>query len=307
MEFPYEIIAYIASFTEDAINLKLLNKGICDEIIKEENTYGWKQKYINKMSELTAIPPIKDSINWKLEYHRILKGKYFSVFNKLLFSKNKCIVGGRKGPQRAIFIPKELGNIICLEILKLVGYGINYLPKELSKLINLVELNFEFNNIVDIPKELYSLSNLRYLNFEDNRIEKILPEIENMVELCKLKLNGNLIKILPKELGNLKKLEHLNISYNNIKNLPLELSNLKNLVKLYINNNEIEYLSIEICSIESLKRMCICNNKIIDLSNLSLKIENNKDFLLKWDEYRQSRRIYDEGPHHFQASHLKWI
>jgi len=89
--------------------------------------------------------------------------------------RNKSIELDLRG-LRLLTIPKEVFELINLEVLSLGGNQLTELPIEICKLTKLKKLYIEGNNIKKIPKEIVQLVNLEHLSAENNPINT--PPIE---------------------------------------------------------------------------------------------------------------------------------
>lgn len=192
---PVEIIVYIASYI-GGYELKLMNREIYEEIMKEERSKEWKQKYNKSLEVITKLPAIVDSMNWKYEYCRINRLNYFDNFSINFVAHNYTCANS--GGNKINEIPKELCNLENLEGLYLYNNMIRVIPKEIGKLVQLRWLNLEYNSIEDIPKEIGKLVNLSGLFLKMNQIIKIddglINDLDNMVKLVIINLELNKIR-----------------------------------------------------------------------------------------------------------------
>jgi len=79
-------------------------------------------------------------------------------------------------------LPKSIGNLRKLRVLKLNSNELKYLPEEIGGLENLEELNAISNQIEELPKSIGNLRNLRELYVRDNPLnefsKKLLEELK---------------------------------------------------------------------------------------------------------------------------------
>ncbi|PZO26996.1 MAG: hypothetical protein DCF13_12580 [Flavobacteriaceae bacterium] len=175
-------------------------------------------------------------------------------------------------------IPKEIGNLKNLEELYIQSNanilnvmiadsifkleGINYLPKEIGRLKALKKLTLANNNLQKIPSEIGLLSNLTCLKIGMNNLKTIPLEIFNLINLEILSLSNNPLNELSENIGNLKNLKVLELYDCKLKTLPKSIENLKKLERLNVEKNDIsEEELIEIK--KKLPNTQIYNGKII--------------------------------------------
>ena len=80
-------------------------------------------------------------------------------------------------------IPSEIGNLLSLRRLNLIGHEITRIPPEIGNLKQLLELDMGDNPLVFIPNEMVNLHNLEYFDFSGHRLDEIpsfLCEMENL-------------------------------------------------------------------------------------------------------------------------------
>jgi internalin A len=157
-------------------------------------------------------------------------------------------------------IPKEIGQLTCLNWLILSKNQLVSLPEEIGLLTNLNTLNISDNKLTSLPPEIFQLTNLRWLYLSHNKL-KILPaEFINLNCLTRLSLDHNEITVLPKEIFKLKNLIWLDFSHNRIIDLPPEIGQLDCLNTLDISNNQLIFLPPEIGQLYGLREFNINNN-----------------------------------------------
>jgi Leucine-rich repeat (LRR) protein len=199
-------------------------------------------------------------------------------------------------------IPKELGNLINLQILDLTNNNLEEIPEELSNLKNLNTIYLTKNKFREFPKALINLPNLETLILYDNEIRNFpktqlhklktlflsnnqienIEEIKNLKNLKYLSLRHNNIKKIPKEIENLTNLLDLNLSQNQLEEIPKEIGNLYKLLDLNISENRLEKIPDEIGNLPSLEFLNLSYNNIKKIPKsfgnlLSLKYLNLQD------------------------------
>ncbi len=114
-------------------------------------------------------------------------------------------------------LPKSIGDLKSLEVLKLTG-----------------------NAIINLPESIGNLKSLRYLSIKHNNLSSLPVSIGDLKSLKSLSIVGNgHLTTIPESIGNLKSLTYLELYNNNLKNLPDSIINLTSLKTLDIMKNPI--------------------------------------------------------------------
>jgi internalin A len=192
-------------------------------------------------------------------------------------------------------LPKEIGNLIHLEELRISGNRLKSLDENIVKLKGLSKLWLSGNRLSLLPSSICTLTSLELLGLGDNQLSCIPDEIHNLKGLQKLWLSGNkLEKIpsticklshlrkldvnnnrlieLPVNIGNLINLTFIDVCSNSIENIPSSIERLTKLETLLVNNNNLTVIDEHICNISSLKTLNLSYNNITfipeNISNL---------------------------------------
>jgi hypothetical protein len=177
------------------------------------------------------------------------------------------------------YLPKEIGNLLNLEELKLIRSSLTKLPESIGKLINLKSLIITNTPIEEIlPKSIGSLVNLEELHIRNNFSLTKLPEsIGNLVSLKTLNLFNSKITLLPESIGNLVSLKTLNLYNSKITLLPESIGKLINLKALIIGITEITSLPESIGTLVNLEELSLSfNNSLTKLPESIGKLINLK-------------------------------
>ena len=112
-------------------------------------------------------------------------------------------------------IPKFVGNMGCLQELKLDGTGIKELPSSIEGLIGLTSLSLAYcDDLVCLPSTICSLKSLESLNLSGcSNFDNLPKNLGNVKGLKRLDLRGTTIKELPLSIERLTSLTSLNIRY----------------------------------------------------------------------------------------------
>ncbi|OJJ22408.1 hypothetical protein BKI52_06925 [marine bacterium AO1-C] len=161
-------------------------------------------------------------------------------------------------------IPREIGQLINLEILKLNNGKPRKLPDTFGKLQKLHTLELNDNDFPVLPEALRPLANnlkklslyrnerkmevpdwigeftaLEDLTFRDVELYPLPDSFTQLSSLKKFYLERSYLTELPENMGALANLEELNVSSNELKSLPESLVQASQLKKLIINSNPV--------------------------------------------------------------------
>ncbi|KAK9987250.1 hypothetical protein SO802_032201 [Lithocarpus litseifolius] len=116
-------------------------------------------------------------------------------------------------------VPEFVGNMGCLQELKLDGTSIKELPSSVEGLIGLTSLSLAYcDDLVCLPSAICSLKSLESLDLSwCLKIDKLSKNLGNVKGLKELKLSGTTIKELPSSIEHLTSLTLL--TFNKCKNL----------------------------------------------------------------------------------------
>ncbi|KAM0048393.1 putative TIR domain, P-loop containing nucleoside triphosphate hydrolase [Helianthus debilis subsp. tardiflorus] len=129
-------------------------------------------------------------------------------------------------------LPKDLGQLECLEYLNLSGTKVKHLPGSICMLKHLKILLLKFcSHLEKLPEDIGQLESLEMLYLQHCRNLREIPNsICKLKYLKKLKLIGcRRFEKLPGELGNLKCLQLLSVWGTGITHLPQSIYSLKGL------------------------------------------------------------------------------
>ncbi|XP_023740042.3 disease resistance protein RPV1 [Lactuca sativa] len=153
-------------------------------------------------------------------------------------------------------LPKDLGQLECLEELNLLSTMIKHLPDSISKLKHLRFLRlYDSPFLEQLPEDLGLLECLEELNLSYTKIKHLPDSICMLKHLKSLNLLGcRWLEKLPEDLGRLECLERIDLSYTKIKNLPNSICMLKHLKSLRLFRcGSLEKLPEDLSRLECLK------------------------------------------------------
>ena len=137
-------------------------------------------------------------------------------------------------------VPSVLSALPSLQKLEFTGNLLQEIPDEISTLKSLEELDISGNKVTTIGDNLTTLINLQILKAENNSIEDISENIGVMTELQRIDLSNNRLASLPKSIASLEKLAYLDVNANSLTEIPYELGFLPNLNHLETRYNNLK-------------------------------------------------------------------
>ena len=244
---PNELIVSISEYMETNL-LKYMNCEMHNVTNIVQESKEWQNKYVKCLEEKSRVPQIEGKYNWKKEFQRVNKYKYWHALTDSI--KRICL--GK-------IIDKKITD---LPVLNLSHYEMKNMPKEIGQLIKLEGLYTDNNKIRVFPNEICKLINLKCLDLGSNKIEHLPNEICNLIHLQFLYLCGNKITDLPKHFDKLKELQSLSLSNNKLIEFPHQVTNLPNLANLHLHNNKIKTIPVDIIRLKFLHTLEISFNKL---------------------------------------------
>ncbi|XP_050273661.1 disease resistance protein Roq1-like isoform X3 [Quercus robur] len=118
------------------------------------------------------------------------------------------------GCSRLNKLPTNLGNLVCLENLGVIGIAISELPSSVEHLTHLTSLNLSgCKDLLSLPDTICSMTYLKELNLSGcSRLNKLPTNLGNLVCLENLGVIGIAISELPSSVEHLTHLTSLNLS-----------------------------------------------------------------------------------------------
>ena len=193
-------------------------------------------------------------------------------------------------------VPEELLKLgvrnMNITSLDLSHENLTNLPKEIGNLTNLNMLRLDNNNLKTLPPQFGKLENLRTLYLNNNNLTKLPPQIGNLTKLLTLYLDNNNLTKLPPQIGNFTKLLTLSLGYNNLESLPPQIGNLEKLDFLFLNNNKLKSLPSSIGNLENLQILRLDNNnlKLLPRSLIRSGLKITKNNSTKFEDIPIVRR-----------------
>lgn len=131
------------------------------------------------------------------------------------YEKTRNIIDKKIG-----FYVDKNGHIIqlCMNNCNLMNETI---PKEVWELVHLQVLCLSTNMISNFPEGVLKLNNLERLDLNGNQIRVITGKIKELKFLERLDLAGNQLETLPKDIGKLYNLKRLRLNTNRLRVLPV--------------------------------------------------------------------------------------
>ncbi|MQL80067.1 hypothetical protein Taro_012525 [Colocasia esculenta] len=180
-------------------------------------------------------------------------------------------------------VPRSIGRLNRLKILKFFGNEIDVLPPEAGDLVELERLQVKvaWPGLSSIPLgKLQSLKELELCNVPTRASAfSVLTDIARLSCLRKLSVCYLSIRYVPPEIGRLKNLEELDLSFNKLKSLPNNLSELSALRALSVASNKLVNLPSGLSSLPRLENLDLSNNRLTSLASLELSSMRTLQYL----------------------------
>lgn len=152
-----------------------------------------------------------------------------------------------------------------------VEQGITKLPKNIGKLTNLQVLKVTRNKLKTLPKSLGKLKHLKELDLSNNELNSLPNSVGKLNSLEVFKLAGNQLSELPQGFGKLTNLKQLYLARNRMRAFSADVSGLKNLQVLDLGINHLTTLPINLEKM-SVGELNLAGNQDLDLNNVSDKL-----------------------------------
>ena len=222
-----------------SINHRLLNKQTNKYVNIRAHQKTIKSKYNNHLNK-EKVSHIKltylITYNWLVELALVNKFDGWENFVGVNTDQKYFSASGRDMDE----LPKEIGQLINLEVLGLHHNNLEYLPKEIGKLTKMQKLLLYNNKIRYLPKQICKLTNLQYLDVDGNQLKYLPKGLEKFIDLRFLMFCFNKFRKFPKQICKVTNIQYLDMCGNKIKHLPYQLTNLINLKLLDITDNPIK-------------------------------------------------------------------
>ena len=220
---PEQDLRYLSTLDDNSLLTFCLNskeKSYENSLCEDENL--WKDRIYKKYGEIKKNP----KRTWRNLFIKISFYDQYPTEEAI----EKISEAGDKNLDLMSFFMKYKGNEI--ERLYLSNKNLTQIPKEIGYLYNLRILKMDNNELTEVPRELKNLISLKELDLSSNKLTEVPRELGNIPHLEVLKLDDNKLVELPKELGNLYNLKILDLRYNNLKEIPKTIEKIPRL-KIY--------------------------------------------------------------------------
>ncbi|NGX49164.1 MAG: E3 ubiquitin-protein ligase sspH2 [Candidatus Anoxychlamydiales bacterium] len=164
-----------------------------------------------------------------------------------------------------LYLPKEIGNLSNLQVLKLSRNNLTSIPKKIGNLAQLQLLDLSDNKLTSVPKEIGNLSNLQVLYLARNKLTSVPKEIGALAQLKRLYLSDNKLTSIPKAIEKLVQLQYLYLYNNNLASIPKAIEKLTQLKELCLSNNKLSSIPNEIGSLSQLQTLDLNNNNLTSI------------------------------------------
>ncbi|KAJ0794693.1 putative TIR domain, P-loop containing nucleoside triphosphate hydrolase [Helianthus annuus] len=180
-------------------------------------------------------------------------------------------------------LPETIGQLECLEELRLTHSKIKHLPDSLCKLKHLKKLDLSYcSGLEKLPENLGDLESLYTLDLTSTKIRDIPPSICKLKHLEYLNLSNCYgLEKLPENLGDLESLNTLVLTSTKIRDVPSSICKLKHLKYLNLSNcSGLEKLPENLGDLESLYTLRVTSTKIKDVPSSICKLKHLKELYL---------------------------
>ena len=140
------------------------------------------------------------------------------------------------GCSRLNKLPTNLGNLVCLKNLEVIGTAISELPSSVEHLTHLTSLNLsDCKDLLSLPDTIFSMKYLKALDLSGcSTLHRLPKNLGNLTGLKELLVNNSAIRELPSSLEHLSNLTSLNLSgCKELLSIPNVICNMTN-IKTFI-------------------------------------------------------------------------
>jgi Leucine-rich repeat (LRR) protein len=195
-----------------------------------------------------------------------------------------------------IKIPKNIGNLKKLKLLKLDGTGIRKIPASLGECpLEQLTITGDFKNL---PETFGKLSKLKELELNSYNLRTLPESFGDLSSLEKLELRGSVMELpvsfgnlsslnnlsitargitLPKTFGNLSSLKDLSFLTSGL-NLPETFGKLSSLENIYIDDNKMTALPKSMGKCSGLKQLYLSGDNLAELPSSIGNLINLEEF-----------------------------
>ena len=262
---------------------------VCKQFNELFNGYSIWNNICGKIND-----DIMKYVRCKNEYGLQLYKNYMSVVEDIKILGKKFHLGG---------LPN---NIFKFKYLHHTFREYLIFPKEICNLINLEVINMSYNFIKKIPRGINQLTNLNTFWLYHNEITNIPLKLCQLTKLTSLDLSYNLITKIPDQICQLVNLKLLNLYNNRITNIPNKIYKLTNLEQLYLDYNQIVRVPLGVCNLTKIKQVDLSNNNITKVSRPIKKLVDNKKIDLSNNPIDWNKQTKSQEPlqsYHDQIIH----
>ena len=260
-----------------------------------KNGHIFHLKIVNKKS----IPPTIFGLTY-LKRLEIRNTCFFPCNHAQIPSEIECLTSSLTELSiyntKITHLPKEIGKLVHLQVLKLSNTGLMSLPDSIGDLSSLTMLYLPNNNLKSLPESIKNLRSLRQLTLTNNRYLHSIEPLNGLPSLSTLDTRHCPIPVLPQNLPQLTDLYMSNNSLtklaaietlgtatnskksfyfdmNSIESVPPQIQEVNNLFWLNLNQNKLKDLPTNIFNIITLSYLNIQRNDF-DPRNLKTIVFN---------------------------------
>lgn len=212
LHYTKGIKAALLSYPREVIQEQFDNAGAKVLTIEEGGEIEGSILEIPLLEEMEGKVKIKKEV--------IASTSYQKALNRIKLEKSKRTGKLDLSNLKLKRIPKELFDLVHLEILDLSSNKISTLPSGVRNFKNLKQLILSNNPIKKLPVSIGLFNQLTEIELDKGKLKDFPEALLKIQSLEKISLRNNEIDFLPPEIIQLEKLESINLWGNQVVNIP---------------------------------------------------------------------------------------
>ena len=198
--------------------------------------------------------------------------------------------------ERLHHLPKEIGNLMHLEVLVAHDTGLRRLNPAIRGLVSLRVLDLNGHHFNEWPVVLKRLTWLEQLQMSSSWQMRMFRDVASLTSIRKLELENLQLDAAPRGIEYLQKMTHLFLGFNQLTRLPWGFCGLESLTCLRLNDNHLSSLPEDFGLLENLRYLTLEGNALEKLPESFVDLRNLEDLNLRrnplvWLPRRLSRLL----------------